>query len=214
MRSSSWFFFTLELEAESFDFTCSSGTQKQSRRITAAPLPVLSVGQCPLSAHQTQPGFHLWGNDSLNKNLNLLKSSLFWDISTFLCFLPGASSLAWSNAEIFQCLHNGPVLPLCTLGMEMTELWLNHNADFLCGTAHHRDHLGISVQERNVKKTFIKFLARLTHLQLWEGMTRCPKMLRFSVMSQCCCLGPGGLKHGRNPQESQKLCKATEPPLS
>lgn len=81
-------------------------------------------------------------------------------------------------------------------GMRMTELWLNHSAEFLCGAANHREHLGISVQERNVKKPFIKFLASLAHLQLWEGMTRCPKILRCSVMSQCCCLGPGGLKHG------------------
>lgn len=92
-----------------------SGTQKQSRRITAAPLPVLSVGQCPLSAHQTQPAFHLGGNDSLNKTVNVSKCSVFWDISTFLCFLPG-ESLPWSNTEIFKCLQNGPVLPLCTLG--------------------------------------------------------------------------------------------------
>lgn len=89
-------------------------------------------------------------------------------------------------------------------GMGMTELWLNHNADFLCGTDNHRDHLGFSDQERNIKKPFIKFLASLAYLQLWEEVTRCPKMLRFSLMSQCCCLGPGGLKHGRNPQQSHR----------
>lgn len=109
------FFFTLQLEAESFDFTCSLWNPKQSRRITAAPLPAFSVGQCPLNAHQTQPAFHLHRNCSFNKNVNVLKCSLFWEISTFLCFLPG-ESLAWSNTEIFKCLHNDPVLLLCTLG--------------------------------------------------------------------------------------------------
>lgn len=52
---------------------------------------------------------------------------------------------------------------------ELAELWFNYNADFLFGAANHRDHLGISVQKRNIQKTFIKFLASVAHLQLWEG---------------------------------------------
>lgn len=138
-----------------------------------------------IKCHQTKPAFHLHGNNSLNKNVNVFKCSLFWEISTFLFFPPG-ESLAWPNKEFLKYIPN--VLYFCSafwekgMGMaELAELWFNQNANFLFGAASHRDHLGISVQDRNIKKTFIKFLASLAHLQLWEGMTRCPKMLRCSV---------------------------------
>lgn len=115
MHSSRWFSWLFSLKLRVLTLPVPSGTQKQSRRITAAPLPVLSVGQSPLRAHQTQPAFHLHRNDSLIKNVNVLKCSLFGKNSTFLCFLSG-ESWAWSNIEIFKCLHNGPVLLFFTLG--------------------------------------------------------------------------------------------------
>lgn len=77
-----------------------TGTQKQSIMITAAPLPVLTMEKWPLNTQWIKKALQFQENYFSSKDVNSIQQSLFSEISTFLCFLPG-KSIAWPETEGF-----------------------------------------------------------------------------------------------------------------
>lgn len=120
----SFLLFSLKLKV--LTFPVPTGPQKQSRVITAAPLPVLAVEQWPLNGHWAKRAFHFQGNHFLNKNVNALKCSLFLR-NFYFSMVPTWHGQKQRFLNFFTVL-----LHFCSAfrenGVGRIELWLNHSA--------------------------------------------------------------------------------------
>lgn len=105
-----------------------TGTQQQSRVITTAPLPVLTVEQWPCSAQRTKRAFHFQGNDFLNKNVNALKCSIFL-MNFYFSMFPTWRIPGMARNRGFK----SPSQYFCSAFMEnevgRTGLWLKRSAN-------------------------------------------------------------------------------------
>lgn len=124
----SFLLFSLKLKV--LTFPVPTGPQKQSRAITAAPLPVLAVEQWPLNAHWATRAFYFQGNYFLKKNVNALKYFLFFE--EFLLFHGSYLEKPWHGQKQRFLNFFTVLLHFCSAfrenGVGRTELWLNHSA--------------------------------------------------------------------------------------
>lgn len=123
------FFFALQIKLRVLTLPVPTGTKSRAEWSLLHHCQYFTVAQWPLNARWTKRAFHLQGNYILNKNVNVLKCSPFFE--EFLLFYVSHPKNPWYGRKQGFLNHFTVLWYFCSAFREKevgkTELWLNYS---------------------------------------------------------------------------------------